>query len=30
MSAEKVKDYHEARGLADRITTHKETIDTFR
>lgn len=28
MSAEKVKDYLEARGIADRITTHKETIDT--
>lgn len=28
MSAEKVKTYLEERGLADRITTHKETIDT--
>ena len=28
MSAEKVRAYLEERGLADRITKHKETIDT--
>jgi prolyl-tRNA editing enzyme YbaK/EbsC (Cys-tRNA(Pro) deacylase) len=28
MSAEKVRAYLEKRGLADRITTHTETIDT--
>lgn len=28
MSAEKVRIYLEERGLADRITTHTETIDT--
>ncbi|MCC6095191.1 MAG: YbaK/EbsC family protein [Eubacterium sp.] len=28
MAADKVKKYLEERGLADRITTHSETIDT--
>lgn len=28
MSAEKVRAYLDERGLADRITTHQETIDT--
>lgn len=28
MSAQKVRNYLEKRGMADRITTHRETIDT--